>query len=161
MTQAAIRLSAADEAAFARYGRILGPPDAAGARRFYSDALHTRPDDSAPILHVNAVAPSRLPLTVTGVERHPHAAQCFVPLDVGRYVVLAMPDGADGGPDPARALAFVLPGTRGVIFHPGAWHLGATVLDRPGHFAVLMWRGGRRADDEFRAVPPLILMDRE
>lgn len=159
MTPPAIRLTAPDEAAFAPFGRILGPPDALGTRRFYSDALDPRPDGSAPVLHVNAVAPAPLPLTVTGVERHPHAAQCFAPLDVTRYVVAVMPGAPGGGPDPARVLAFVLPGTRGVIFHPGTWHLGATVLDRAGSFAVLMWRGGRLPDDEFRAVPPFVLTE--
>ena len=161
MSVLAIRLTAPDEAAFAPFGRILRAPEEAGARRFYSDALDPRPEGAAPVLHVNAVAPSHLPLTVTGMERHPHAAQCFAPLDVARYVVAVMPEAPGGGPDGARALAFVLPGTRGVIFHPGTWHLGATVLDRAGSFAVLMWRGGRLPDDEFRAVPPFVLTANE
>jgi ureidoglycolate lyase len=55
-----------------------------------------------------------------------------------------------------RSVCLELPGTRGVIYAPGVWHMGATVLDRPGHFAVLMYRGGPD-DDEFRAVPPMTL----
>jgi hypothetical protein len=31
------------------------------------------------------------------------------------------------------------------------------VLDRPGHFTVLMWRGGSEPDDVFRAVEPMTL----
>ncbi len=157
MSASAIRLAAPDEAAFAPFGRIVGPPDAVGMRRGYGDALAARPRDAAPAFHVNAVPPSTLPLTVARMERHPHAAQCFVPLDVERYLVAVMPEAADGAPDPARALAFVLPGTRGVIYHPGTWHLGATVLGRTGHFAVLMWRGGAGPDDEFRAIAPVTL----
>lgn len=159
MTGLAIRLTAPDEGAFAPFGRFLGPPGEAGTRRFYSEALDRRPKDAAPVLHVNAVAPSSLPLTVTGMERHPRASQVFAPLDVARYVVAVMPDAADGSPDRSRAIAFLMPGTLGVIFNPGTWHLGATVLDRPGSFAVLMWRGGRHPDDEFRAVPPLVLTE--
>jgi ureidoglycolate lyase len=43
----------------------------------------------------------------------------------------------------------------GVIYRAGVWHAGAAVLDRPGSFAVLMWRCGDDGDDEFRAIPPL------
>ena len=45
-----------------------------------------------------------------------------------------------------------------MIFNPGVWHLGATVLDRPGHFTVLMWRGGPLQDDDFRTIAPLTLI---
>lgn len=159
MTGPAIRLGPPDPAAFAPYGVIMRPPEAAGTRRLFGDALTDRPEGAAPALHVNAVPHSMLPLTVARMERHPFAAQCFVPLDVTRYVVLVMPEASDGGPDAARAMGFVLPGTRGVIFHPGTWHLGATVLDRQGSFAVLMWRGGPAADDEIRVIAPLTLLD--
>lgn len=157
MTGLVVRLSAPDAEAFAPFGRFVTGPDTAGTRGFYSEYLHARPDASAPVLHVNNVARSDLPLQVTKVERHPHAAQSFFPLDVSRYAVLVMPSDDAGLPRPDRARAFLLPGTMGVIYHPGAWHLGATVLDRPGHFAVLMWRGGRLQDDDFRAIPPLTL----
>jgi ureidoglycolate lyase len=46
-----------------------------------------------------------------------------------------------------------------VIYAPGVWHMGATVLDRPGHFTVLMWRGGAEPDDEFREISPLSLTE--
>jgi ureidoglycolate lyase len=154
-----VRLSAPDAEAFAPFGRFVTGPDMAGTRNFYSECLHARPDTSAPVLHVNNVPQSALPLTVSQVERHPHAAQCFFPLDVSRYAVLVMPSDDAGLPAPERAQAWLLPGTMGVIYHPGVWHLGATVLDRPGHFAVLMWRGGRLQDDDFRAIPPLTLTE--
>lgn len=159
MTGLVVRLAAPHAEAFAPFGRIVTGPDAVGARSFYSDTLHTRPATSAPVLHVNTVARSTLPVQVTGVEQHPHAAQCFLPLDVSRYVVLVMPSDAGGQPCPDKALAFLMPGTQGIIYHPGVWHLGATVLDRPGHFTVLMWRGGPLQDDVFRTIPPLTLID--
>jgi ureidoglycolate lyase len=152
-----ILLQPPDAAAFAPYGRFILPPDRPGRRAFYSDSLQAHPPGSAPVLHVNHVPPSELPLTVTGLERHPYAAQCFVPLDVARYAVLVMPSDAAGVPVPERALAFLVPGTIGVIYHPDVWHLGATVLDRPGHFTVLMWRGGADPDDVFRTVEPMTL----
>ena len=152
-----IVLQAPDAAAFAPFGELILPPDQAGRRAYYSESLQPRPSGAAPVLHVNHVPPSDFPLTVTGLERHPHAAQCFMPLDVARYAVLVMPADATGAPDVSKALGFLLPGTVGVIYHPDVWHLGATVLDRPGHFTVLMWRGGAREDDVFRTIAPLTL----
>lgn len=159
MTGLVVRLSAPDAEAFAPFGRFVTGPETAGTRSFYSECLHARPDASAPVLHVNNVPQSACPLQVAQVERHPHASQCFFPLDVSRYAVMVIPSDEDGLPRPEHARAFLMPGTTGVIYHPGVWHLGATVLDRPGHFALLMWRGGRHQDDDFRAIPPLTLID--
>jgi ureidoglycolate lyase len=154
-----MRLSAPDAESFRPFGSFVTPPDAEGARSFYSGHLTAQAPGSAPVLHVNHVPASRLPLEVTRVECHPHAAQCFVPLDVSRYAVLVMPSDADGLPALDRARAYLLPGTTGVIYAPGVWHMGATVLDRPGHFTVLMWRGGAEPDDEFREISPLSLTE--
>lgn len=147
-----IPLGPVDPAAFAPFGSIVQPPADLGQRAFFSDHLHQRAEGSAPVLHVNHFAPSTLRLTVTRLERHPVASQVFIPLDVSRYLALVMPSDASGAPDPSRALAMLMPGTLGIIYSPGVWHLGATVLDRPGSFAVLMWRGGRDPDDEFRTI---------
>lgn len=130
----------------------------AGQRAFFSDSLGDRPAASAPVLHVNKVEPSALPLQVSEVERHSFASQCFFPLDVEAYVTLVMPSDGDGKPLPDEALAFQMPGTKGVIYNPGVWHLGATVLQRPGNFVVLMWRGGLRQDDEVHTIPSLTLV---
>lgn len=148
-----------DPVAFAPYGHLLTPPDMPGKRHFYSDPIHQRPNASVPVLHVNHVLPQSFPIAVSGIERHPFAAQCFFPLDVSRYVVMVMPSDETGAPIPDQALAVLMPGTLGVIFNPGVWHLGATVLDRSGHFTVLMWRGGPQQDDEFRTIAPMTLID--
>lgn len=159
MSVLTVPLRAPDATAFAPYGHLVVPPDTPGRREFYSDTLQTRPLDSAPVLHVNHVLPLTLPIEVSGIERHPHAAQCFLPIDVARYVVMVMPSDDAGQPLPDRTLAFLMPGTMGVSYNPGVWHLGATVLDRPGHFTVLMWRGGPQQDDEFRSIAPMIISD--
>jgi ureidoglycolate lyase len=90
------------------------------------------------------------------MERHPHAAQIFLPLDVSRYLVTVMPADAKGRPDPAHALSMVLPGTLGVVYRPGIWHAPILVLDRDGHFAVMMQRGAPD-DDVIFTIPPLTL----
>ncbi len=155
---ATIPLLPPDAAAFAPFGQFVVPPDAPGARRFYSDAFAGAPADTVPVIHVNHVHHRVLPFAIGQIERHPHAAQCFVPLDVLRYAVVVLPSDPNGDPDPAGALGFVVPGTMGVIYAPGVWHLGATVLDRDGSFVVTMWRDGAQADDEFRDISPLTLI---
>ncbi|WP_372920928.1 ureidoglycolate lyase [Roseovarius sp.] len=157
MTGLTIPLGPPDAKTFTQFGQLVTPPAMPGERQFFSDTLHTRHASSAPVLHVNHVPPQTLPVTVSTVECHPHAAQCFFPLDVSRYAVMVMPSDETGAPCPDRALAYLLPGTVGVIFNPGVWHLGATVFDRPGHFAVLMWRGGPQLDDVFRTIAPMTL----
>jgi ureidoglycolate lyase len=136
---------------FAPFGAIIDSPDAAGARRMYSDWLGG--DALDPVFHTNAVQPSVLPLTLESLESHPHAAQCFVPLDVSRYLVTVAKSDANGGPALDTLETFLVPGTRGVIYGRGVWHASATVFDRIGHFAVLMWRG-RVDDDIFIDIPP-------
>ncbi|WP_116133425.1 ureidoglycolate lyase [Tropicimonas sp. IMCC34043] len=159
MTTLRLPLIAPDRAAFARFGAIVAPPQRIGDRAFFSEHLRHHNSDCAPVFHVNRVAPSALPLAVTSMERHPFAAQVFVPLSVSRYIALVMPSDSSGAPDPAQALAMLMPGSLGIIFNPGVWHLGATVLDEVGSFAVLMWRGGAESDDESCAIPRCDLVE--
>ena len=143
----------ADE--FAPFGTFIVPPAQAGERQFYSDWLGG--EALAPVFHVNHVQPASLPISLARLERHPHAAQCFVPLDVSRYVVTVAPALTDGTADRSAIKSFILPGTIGVIYRPGVWHAGASVLDRAGSFAVLMWRGAND-DDVFADIAPLELV---
>lgn len=140
---------------FAPFGSLIDRPTAAGQRQFYSDWLGG--SDLAPVFHVNHVPPATLPVTLRKLERHPHAAQCFVPLNVSRYLVSVAPSLADGSADLGALRTFLLPGTVGVIYARGIWHAGASVLDRAGAFAVLMWRGAND-DDVFADIAPTLLI---
>ena len=152
-----VAIQAMDAALFAPFGTVVRAPDAPGGRAQYGHHIAPRPG-LALQFHMNAVAPSPLPLRLSQVERHPHAAQVFLPVDVGRYLVTVMAAQSGGSPDPAQTLCFLMPGTLGVIYHPGVWHAGATVLDKTGHFAVLMQRGA--ADDDVLAdIAPLTLTE--
>jgi ureidoglycolate lyase len=139
--------------AFARFGTLIHPPAHAGQREMFSEwaapVVGLRPQ-----LHVNRVAPSRLPVVVSQMERHPHAAQVFLPLDAGTYLVVVMPSLESGAPDVARACAWLVPPTLGVAYRPGVWHTGIVALDRESCFSVLMWRGAAN-DDEMTAVTPI------
>ena len=150
-----VSLEAPDASAFAAFGSVIDMPAQVGDRRMYSEWL-------APVsglslqFHTNRVAASPLPLTLDRMERHPHAAQAFLPLQVTRYVVTVMAAAPDGRPDPASARAFLMPGTLGVIYRTGTWHAGITALDLEASFAVLMWRGASD-DDVFAAIPPVVV----
>lgn len=142
-------------AAFAPFGAIVDAPRALGERKMFNDWL--RPVEGLALqFHINAIAPSPAPILLTQIERHPHAAQVFVPMDVSRYVVTVAPSRADGTPDLSALLSMELPGTLGVIYNAGVWHAGVTVLDRTAHFAVLMYRGAPD-DDVFRAIEPITI----
>jgi ureidoglycolate lyase len=142
---------------FAAFGSFIDRPAEAGQRQFYSDWLGG--PGLAPAFHVNNVPQVNLPLTLTRLERHPHAAQCFVPLDVSRYLVSVAPSLPDGAPYLAGMKTFLMPGTVGVIYAKGVWHAGASVLDRAGAFAVLMWRGAND-DDVFVDIEPTQITSR-
>ena len=149
MAAKVITLQPLSAAAFAGFGAVLAPPPTAGERAFFSNGLTTNTPEADISLHVNHVLPSPLPYTATRLERHAHTSQTFLPLQVSRYVVLVAAALPHGRPDPERLAGFWSPGGQGVSYHAGTWHHGIIVLDRPAHFAVLMWRLGGGRDDEF------------
>jgi ureidoglycolate lyase len=144
-----------DPVAFAPFGAFIEPPEP-GGRTMFSDWLAPVEGRSAHY-HLNRVASTTLPVTLDRVERHPHAAQLFMPVGVSRYLVTVMPADATGAPDPSRARAFVVPGTMGIAYYPGTWHAGISVLDGDGSFSVMMWRGvgDDDDDDEFASIPSM------
>lgn len=148
-----------DAEAFAPFGVFISPPACAGARGDYAAVL-APVAGLTPSVYTNLVTPARLPHTLARVERHPHAAQMFLPLVASRYLVVVMPPLADGRPDAAAARAFVVPPTLGVAYRPGVWHAGITALDGEASFAVLMWRGATD-DDVFADVAPVVIADGE
>lgn len=150
-----VHATAPDAEAFAPFGVFLHPPDQAGVRQMYSEWFTPVPQRHLQV-HTNLVPPATVPVRVDCVERHPHAAQAFVPLDTGRYLVVVMPATESGEPDPSGARAFVMPPTLGVLYRPHVWHAGITALDRPSSFTVLMWRGAPD-DDVFAAITPLVV----
>lgn len=122
------------------FGALVTPPARAGERAFYSGWLGSAHPASTPRLHVNFVPHTSLPHRLVLLEKHPHAAQIFLPLDVSRYLIVVAPSHPDGSPNLDATQAFVAPGTMGVVYRADTWHAGATALDRNGHFAVHMWR---------------------
>ncbi len=143
----------AEPSAFRAFGAFLQPPPVPGDRNQLGDWLEPVPG-RALHCHLNRVLPAGSTPRVVQVERHPHAAQLFIPVGVTRYLVVVMPSDRSGAPDPTGTRAFVVPGTTGVAYRPGTWHAGISALDEGGSFFVAMWRGGED-DDVFAPVPPM------
>lgn len=143
-------------AAFAPFGAVLEAPAEAG-RRLGNAALQNRRAANPFDLSLVLKAPDPLPHRATLMERHPFTSQTFLPLATGRWLVLVAPDDPDGGPDMARAQAFLAAPDQGVTYAAGIWHHPLTVLDQPGRLAILMWRDGSPADDELHPIPPILV----
>ncbi len=79
-------------------------------------------------------------ISIGSLERHPHSTQSFVPIKVGRWVVVLAPSLPDGSPDAANARAFIAGPSDAICIHRNIWHAGLTVLDTPAEVAMMMWR---------------------
>jgi ureidoglycolate lyase len=134
---------------FAPFGDVLEAPREPG-RLFFGDGLANRRAGAKPSLALVHVPPlAALPLTATRMERHEFSSQSFVALDVARWLVIVAPKAAGGGPDAARARAFLAGPGQGVTYRADTWHHPLTVLDRAARFAVLIWLEHGTTDEEF------------
>lgn len=139
--------------AFAPYGDVIDMPTQAG-RNYYEDALGNLRPAARPSLSVTLREPTPdRPLTSKLLERHEFSSQSFVPVDVGRWLIVVAPHATAGGPDLGGLQAFIADGRHGVTYKPNTWHHGLTTLDKPGSFAVFMWKAGTE-DEEFVPVAP-------
>ena len=140
--------------AFAPFGDVIASPQEFG-RKYFEDALGNAREKAWPSLSMVLRPPHpTVPLEAKLMERHEFSSQSFVPIDVGQWLIVVCPHAAGGGPDVSRAKAFVAGPEQGVTYRMNTWHHGLTVLDRPGRFAVFMWRDGTSGDEEFVPVSP-------
>jgi ureidoglycolate lyase len=143
--------------AFAPYGDVIDIPTEPG-RTYYEDALgNLRPEAHASLSVSLKVDTPERPLPANLLERHEFSSQTFMPIDVERWLIVVAPHGKTGGPDTEAIRAFIATGKQGVTYKPNTWHHGLTVLDRPGRFAVFMWRDGSKGDEEFVPVTPFTI----
>lgn len=147
-----LQLAPLTREAFAPFGDVIDPPEP-GARIALTATLSAIDGAVQPRLSFNNAPAFALPLVATEMERHNRSAQCFVPMDVARWVVLVTPD-RGGRPDAAALRGFLARGDQAVNYHRSTWHHPLRTLDRPGRFAVLMWTTGSKPDDEEWATLP-------
>jgi ureidoglycolate lyase len=98
-------------------------------------------------------------VSIASLERHPHSTQSFLPLTVGRWLVVVAPTLPDGAPDAANAKAFVAGPEDAICIGRNVWHAGLTVLDRPAEFAMMMWRADAGDDGVLADLPHPIILD--
>ena len=143
--------------AFAPFGDVIDMPTAAG-RFYHDDALGNLRAEATGSLSVALREPTPgRPLRSDMLERHEFSSQTFIPVDVGRWLIVVAPHAPQGGPDTGKALAFIADGRVGVTYRANTWHHGLTTLDRPGSFAIFMWTTGTQ-DEEFVPVEPFTVM---
>ena len=143
--------------AFAPFGDVIDMPGEPG-RTYYEDALgNLRPTAHARLSMVHKEETPDRPLKADLLERHEFSSQTFVPVDVARWLIVVAPHARAGGPDLAGLKAFIATGAQGVTYKPNTWHHGLTVLDRPGRFAIFMWRDGGSGDEQFVPVEPFTI----
>ena len=162
-TLAAVPLTAA---AFAPFGAVISDTGSAG--RSVNEGRGERIDFAAGLVHATGahspsmalyrIVASHWPVRIAVMERHPLTAQMFHPLGGASSLVVVAPDAADGGPDMARARAFVAGPDQGFVYAPGVWHLPLVSLHRPGLFSMLMWETGDARDCEIVAISTPLLV---
>lgn len=148
-----LRAEPLTSAAFLPYGEVIECPSIAG-RTYFEDALANLRPNARPSLSLTVKdKPAAMPLRSTTMERHEFSSQSFVPQQAGRWLVIVAPHDKSGGPDMARARAFLAGPMQGVTFGANVWHHPFTVLDAPARFVITMWRDGSKGDEEFVEVP--------
>lgn len=136
-------------AAFALYGEVLEAPDGFGRTYFDARLANGRSGATPSLSMARIAAVAGLPITAVQMERHEFSSQSFIPLEPARWLVIVAPTAADGGPDTARAQAF-LPGPgQGITYGMNVWHHPMTVIGAPARFAIVMWLERSKTDEEF------------
>jgi len=144
-------------AAFAPFGTVASTPLPAEGR-LVGPSDNLRPEARAELNWV-IVAPQVLPFALAVMERHRYSSQSFLPCAPdARWLVVVAPHAAAGGPDMARAHAFVVGGDQAITYSPDTWHHPLTALDRPAPMALLTFRDGGADDDEFFTLPAPVLI---
>lgn len=134
---------------FASYGDVIEAPHDF-TRVYVERALANGRPAARPSLSMTLARPATtLPLQATRMERHEFSSQTFIPMDPGRWFVIVAPKTADGGPDAARAEAFIAGPGQGVTYAMDTWHHPMTTIGTPIRFAIFMWLERSRTDEEF------------
>jgi ureidoglycolate lyase len=135
--------------AFAPFGEVIAIAN--GERRnHFRFAFEAAAQAAEPALWVSY--PTHVASDVVEVaklERHPYAAQTFIPIRDGRYLVIVCHAAADGSPDLSTLQALVAGPDQAVTYRRNVWHHGLTVLDQRTRFAVVTTLSGEGDDDCF------------
>ena len=143
--------------AFAPYGDVVEAPAQPGRAYFESSIGNLRPGAEPKLWMLTKLPAAPLPLEFHSLERHEFSSQSFVPIEIGRWLVVVAPHAAQQGPAIDGVEAFLARPTQGVSYRPNVWHGALTVFDKPARLCVFMWLDSTAADEEIVAVPPFIV----
>ena len=141
-----IRVESLSAGALAEFGRILGEPSTVdpNIRDQVSDVWLGLSDlmgiGSVPGRQITYLKIHTRPAKYEKIEKHETSAEAFIPLE-GESVLLLVPADAidsEGRPDMARARAFLMDGSKGVLLRRGTWHAVPYNLSEVATYLVLV-----------------------
>jgi ureidoglycolate lyase len=148
---------------FALYGDVieasLENPDAMNEARFqrFNDLCDIDVSDGDVAVSVaRCRAPTKLPLRIDMVERHPLGSQAFVPLKPCRMVIVVAPPGE--AVEASELRAFVTNGKQGINSHKGTWHMPLIAFDAGQEFLIVD-RGGSESNCETHMLDDVVMLE--
>lgn len=132
---------------FAPFGKVVSAGLGAGAAANQGTAVrfdwvsviqNTRPEAKLNLAVFRSVART-LPIELKLLERHPCSTQVFLPMIVGKMVVVVAPTGPSGAPDLSGLRAFVGEAGQGIAYAVGTWHHPIIALEQAADLAMLAW----------------------
>jgi ureidoglycolate lyase len=145
--------------AFAPFGDVVEAPAQPGRAYFETSIGNLRAGAQPKLWMLTKAVAASPPVEFSSLERHRFSSQTFVPIEIGRWLVVVAPHAAQGGPALDRIQAFLARPTQGVSYRPDVWHGALTVFDKPARLSVFMWLDGTAADEEIVPVPPFVVRE--
>lgn len=147
--------------AFRAYGDVVnfsGAPDlavAGGAITCFLDRVKMEFPDGRPSLSLLIAEPTRLPMSISMMERHPFGSQTFIPMAPTQLIVVVA---KNGGNRPKNIRAFLAEPNQVISFHRGTWHAAVSPFPDVGQFAVIDRVGAGTNLEEFRLDQPFTVI---
>lgn len=144
---ACLRLTARplSRAAFAPFGDVVAVDEDGAGGRIVNQQTSRRFDhlvsldlvrgEGAPRASLFRPTPAALPVRLRLMERHPLGSQLFLPLGIGRFLVVVGAQ-AHARADGEGLIAFVTDGRQGVNYRAGTWHHPLIALDPADYLVV-------------------------
>jgi ureidoglycolate lyase len=167
MSSGKIRMAPLNPEVFAPFGTVIDMPglparavnEGRGVRQDLPDLDHEA-QAGRPATAIYRLAPTRLPLPLCEIEKHPLSAQLFAPLDPVRFVVVVAPGTAAGEPDLSGLRAFCGEVGQGVIYAPDVWHMPLAILgDADAQVLMQIWEAGDPLDCIVRKLDGALPID--
>ena len=144
--------------AFAPYGDVIEKHGAQAistsggqAERFHDLArLEAGRTDGRAMVSIFHSRPFPMPLQILLMERHPISSQAFIPVNGGKFIVIAGEAGLP--PSKENFRCFVTNGAQGVNYRPGTWHHPLIALEEGDYLVVDHTGPGPKFNQDYEEV---------